>query len=133
MGFEFAWDDDSHKTMRYSAEGDWNWKDYHLCVRQSMFSLHGSPHDVDSIIDLRGSTRETMPSGLPAHVRTFGKKLHERFSGRAVVIGMPADAVASLDVDDSGILSFPGGEIHFVDSDEEAQAVITAWQAVGEK
>lgn len=129
MPFEFQWYDEDRKTaMRYSASGHWNWRDYHTCVRASTFTLHGHDEDVDTVVDLRGSTRETLPSGLPAHVRTFGKKLYPQFSGRAVVIGMPPEGLEALEVTESRELPTPDGVIRFVDDEDALNAVLQAWR-----
>jgi hypothetical protein len=128
MGFDFAWYDEARLVMCYTATGNWNWRDYHHCVRASHASLYGLDEGVvDSIIDLRESTREAMPSGLPAHVRTFGKRLHPAFSGRAVVIGMPHDAEKSLEPVERR-LATADGEIRFVDDEDAARAILAAWR-----
>jgi hypothetical protein len=126
VGFEFRWDDDEKTIMRYSADGDWNWKDYHMCVRMSLFTLHRHETPVDTIIDFRGSTRPTFPSGAQAHVRTFTKKHHPALTGRVVVIGCPPEVAAALGLIDSELRT-PDGLIRCVNSDEDAQQVIRQW------
>ena len=90
MPFRFEWRDQSQRAMCYVAEGDWNWKDYHQAVRASAFTLMSAEQSVDSVIDLRGSTRNNLPAGALAHVRSFGRITQARLSGRAAVIGIPA-------------------------------------------
>ena len=104
MPFRFEWKDDSRRVICYIADGDWNWKNYHHAVRASTFTLSAVDHPVECLIDLRGSTRQTMPSGLNAHVRSFGKKAQANLSGRAVVIGMPPQGMASLQLDGENTL-----------------------------
>ena len=57
MPFRFEWKDATKRAICYIAEGDWNWKDYHHAARASLFTLTGVEHPVDSVIDLRASTR----------------------------------------------------------------------------
>jgi hypothetical protein len=128
MGFTFQWDDERKTVLRYVAAGEWNWKDYHYIVRASLFHLHRLGHPVDVIVDLSGSTRARMPAGIQAHVRTMGRKDQANLSGRAVVIGMPAEDVQAL-TGDSRILKTTDGMILFVDDDEAARAVIAGWRA----
>ncbi len=133
MGFEFAWDDDSKRAIRYTASGDWNWKDYHLCVRQSLFTLFKHTQPVDSIIDIRSSARAELPRGLAAHASTFGKPFTDILTGRAVAIGFPAEALKSLGVSAAGELITPTGVVRFVADDAEARAVLTAWRQAGDE
>lgn len=133
MPFTFAWNDDTKTAMRYRAQGDWNWKDYHTCVRASLFSLHGHDQQVDSIIDLTGSTRTTMPSGLPAHIRTFGKKGHPNLSGRAVVLGMPQAGFDILNMSVDETIATSDGVIRFVESEDVLRALLDTWRVQAEK
>ncbi|MEQ8673209.1 MAG: hypothetical protein RLP44_28060 [Aggregatilineales bacterium] len=128
MPFTFVWHDESKTALRYQAEGDWNWKDYHTCVRGSLFTLHGHDQQVDSIIDLRGSTRTTMPSGLPAHIRTFGKRSHPNLTGRAVVIGLPDYGFESLHMSSDQSIATSDGVIRFVESEDALHALLMEWQ-----
>lgn len=129
MSFKIAWDNDEKTVMRYSAHGQWNWRDYHGAIRQSLYTLHRHPHLVDVIIDIRGGDRAALPSGLAAHGRTFGKKLSPQMSGRAIAIGFPPEAVAVLGVGEDRTMTTPDGFVVFVDTDEEAQTIIKQWRA----
>ena len=129
MPFRFEWKDDSRRVICYIADGDWNWKNYHHAVRASTFTLSAVDHPVDSLIDLRGSTRQTMPSGLNAHVRSFGKKAQANLSGRVVVIGMPPQGMASLQLDGENTLLTADGFVRFVESASELEEVLKAWLA----
>ena len=129
MPFRFEWKDDSRRVIRYIADGDWNWKNYHHAVRASTFTLSAVDHPVECLIDLRGSTRQTMPSGLNAHVRSFGKKAQANLSGRAVVIGMPPQGMASLQLDGENTLLTADGFVRFVESASELEDVLQAWLA----
>lgn len=128
MGFRFRWYDDTQTVMHYIAEGDWNWRDYHACVRASLFSMHRHTQDVHSLIDLRASTRATLPAGLQAHVRTFGKILAPALSGNAVVIGLPQGALAQLGAENDQQLETTDGLVRFVDDEAELQAILSEWQ-----
>ena len=130
--FKFEWFDEEKRTLRYVALGDaWNWKDYHMVVRVALVTLLQHPHPIDSVIDLRESTRPSMPSGLHAHVRTFGKKVYPVVSGRAIVIGMPAHATEVLRpfLNTEGHLETPDGFIAFVDDDDAARQLLAVWHA----
>lgn len=129
MPFRFEWKDDSRRVICYIADGDWNWKNYHHAVRASTFTLSAVDHPVECLIDLRGSTRQTMPSGLNAHVRSFGKKAQANLSGRAVVIGMPPQGMASLQLDGENTLLTTDGFVRFVESASELEEVLQAWLA----
>jgi len=128
MGLRFAWYDEAKTVMCYRVEGDWNWRDFHACVRASLFTLHNHPHSVDTLIDLRGSTRPRMPAGLAAHARTFGKKHTPVLSGRAVVIGLPRPDEAALNLSaDRTLLNQDGGTIYFVDHDASLKALLESF------
>ncbi len=129
MPFRFEWKDDSRRVICYIADGDWNWKNYHHAVRASTFTLSAVDHPVECLIDLRGSTRQTLPSGLNAHVRSFGKKAQANLSGRAVVIGMPPQGMASLQLDGENTLLTTDGFVRFVESASELEEVLQAWLA----
>ena len=122
--FRYEWFNDEKTAMRYVALEDWNWRDYHACVRVSLFAMNQHPHAVDSVIDLREHTRDTMPSGLPAHMSSFGKKLTAALSGKAVVIGLSETDKAKLPLNDDGTLSTTDGAVYFVSDDAAAQAII---------
>lgn len=130
LPFRYEWKDESKGVICYIAEGDWNWKDYHHAARAAAFTLSGVNHAVDCLIDLRGSTRPTLPAGLAAHVRSFGRGLQSCLTGRAVVIGMPQEAIASLRPDDRGILLTSDGIVRFVADDAELERVLEEWAAV---
>lgn len=129
INFRFQWMDDTQRAMVYLAQGEWTWRDYHAIVRASTFSMFRGEGLIESVIDVRGGTRTEMPRGLPAHMRSFGKKNHTRLSGRAVVIGMPQAYWAELQLDEDHSLSTPDGYVKFVQSDEELQAVLADWYA----
>ena len=127
MPFRFEWMDDTQQAMRYVVEGDWNWKHYHHAVRASTFSMMRIEHPIDSVIDLRGSTRPELPSGLLGHVRSFGKKNQPSLTGRALVIGMPDEGLTILQLRDDKTLPTTDGFVKFVDSQEELEQVLQDW------
>ena len=126
MPFRFKWKDESKRAMCYIAEGDWNWKDYHYAVRSSAFTLMSAEHSVDSVIDLRGSSRTTLPAGASAHLRSFGRVSQARLTGRAAVIGMPVVAVEGLRGD---TLQTADGFVTFVDSEAALVSLLGEWAA----
>lgn len=129
MPFRYQWKDASKRVMCYIAEGDWDWKDYHHAARASAFTLSGVDHPVDCLIDLRGSARRSLPAGLAAHVRSFGKQTQACLTGRAVVIGMPDAGLDALPLDDAKALSTRDGEVRFVANEAELEQTLRAWAA----
>ncbi len=129
MPFHFEWYDESKRAIRYTAAGDWNWKDYHQAVRASAFSLTAVDHPVDSVIDLRASTRPSLPAGAPAHVRSFGRVTGARLTGRAAVIGLPAGEAEGLGLSPERTLSTRDGFSVFVDTDAELEQLLAEWAA----
>ncbi len=124
MPFRFEWRDETQRAICYIAEGDWNWKDYHHAVRASAFTLMSAEHPVDSVIDLRGSARQTLPVGAAAHLRSFGRITQARLTGRAAVIGLPALEVEGMR---DGKLPTADGFVKFVAGEAELAALLTEW------
>ena len=129
MPIRFEWYDESKRAMRYIAEGDWNWRDYHQAVRAAAFSLTGVEHPVDSVIDLRASARPSLPAGASAHIRSFGRVTSARLTGRAAVIGLPAEEEDRLGLSPERTLGTSDGFVHFVDSDAELERLLAEWAA----
>lgn len=129
MPIRFEWYDVAKRAMRYIAEGDWNWKDYHQAVRAAAFSLTAVNHPVDSVIDLRASERPSLPAGASAHVRSFGRKNQACLTGRAVVIGLPAGEADRLGLTPERKLGTSDGFVQFVESDTELAQLLAEWSA----
>lgn len=123
MGFTYDWDDDAQTILRYTAEPEWNWNDYHKTVRAASFSLYNLDHTVDVVIDLRQTRR--LPAGAVAHVRTFGKRLHPNLSGRVVVIGLDEAIIGQIAQD--GVLQVGEQAVYFVNTEDEADTIIKTW------
>lgn len=126
FNFRYEWLDDEKKVMRYIAENNWNWRDYHACIRASLFAMINHPHSVDTLIDLSESTREAMPSGLAAHINTFGKVLTPALSGHAVVLKMPDTDRKKLMqmLNEDGTYSTGQGLVYFADTQAEAMELL---------
>ncbi len=129
MPFRFQWQDDSKRALRYIAEGQWNWKDYHQATRAAAFSLTAVNHPVDSVIDLRRGTRQSLPAGARAHVRSFGRRAQAGLTGRAAVIGLPAGEAERLGLSAERKLPTSDGFIVFVDSEAELEQLLAEWAA----
>ena len=84
---------------------------------------------MDSLVDLRLSSRETMPSGLSAHLRSFGRKAQACLSGRAIVIGMGKDDLAALGLHADKTLPTADGFVQFVHNLDELEQTLRDWQA----
>jgi hypothetical protein len=124
MSVDFRWDNDEQTVIRFVAEGVWNWNDFHKNVRRATFWFDSVKHPVETIIDLRGTTK--LPAGAMGHIRSLGKRIHPHGRDRVVIIGLDksiADPLGGADrtYHDSERL------IRFVDTDVEAQAIITQW------
>lgn len=129
MPFRFEWYDESKRAMRYIAEGQWNWKDYHQAARAAAFSLTAVEHPVDSIIDLRNSSRASLPAGASAHIRSFGRVTSARLTGRAAIIGLPAGEAETLGLSPVRTLQTSDGFVQFVKSDMELEELLAEWAA----
>ena len=127
MPFRFEWRDETKRAICYIAEGDWNWKDYHHAVRAAAFTLMQAEQSVDSVIDLRGSTRMALPAGAAAHLRSFGRVTQARLTGRAAVIGMPDVQVEGMR--DGIACARRDGLVKFVDTEEQLAELLTQWAA----
>jgi hypothetical protein len=125
--FDYGWHGDGQRVMRYSARDNWTWKDYHAVVHVSQYALGSADGPVHVLIDLTTGQRERFPSGLAAHARTFGKRNVDALSGKAVVVGVPGEALAALGVGEARRLVTADGEAHFVDTVTEAEALLAAW------
>jgi hypothetical protein len=125
--FDYQWHNDDKTVMRYSARDNWTWKDYHAVVHVSQFAFMNLDHPVHVLIDFSTGHRERFPGGINAHAQTFGKRLSPTLSGKAVVIGVPADALAKLGVSESRKLIVGDGEARFVDTLDQAEAILTEW------
>ena len=126
MPFRFEWRDPTQRAICYIAEGDWNWKDYHQAVRASAFTVMQAEQPVDSVIDLRGSARRTLPAGAAAHVRSFARVTQARLTGRAAVIGMPDLALEGMR---DGTLRTTDGVVNFVAHEAALAALLAGWAA----
>ena len=126
MPFRFQWRDETKRAICYIADGDWNWRDYHQVVRAAAFTLMQAEGYVDSVIDLRGSTREALPAGAAAHLRSFARVTQARLTGRAAVIGMPAVEVAGMT---DGRLRAADGLVQVVENEAELEALLAEWAA----
>lgn len=129
MPVRFEWYDASKRAMRYIAEGDWNWKDYHQAVRAAAFSLTAADYPADSVIDLRGSARPSLPAGASAHVRSFGRVSSARLTGRATVIGLSEGEGDKLGLSPERTLGTSDGFVQFVESDMELAQLLAEWAA----
>jgi hypothetical protein len=125
--FDYGWYDDDKRIIRYAARDNWTWKDYHAVVHVSLYAIQSQPHTVHSVIDFSTGTRPKFPSGIAAHARTFGKPLTPNLSGNAVVLGVPPDAMAKLNVSTAGTITTPDGTVHFVKNSEELETILHSW------
>lgn len=125
MSIEFHWDNDDKTVIRFVMAGDWNWNEFHKNLRRSTFWFDSAPPGVETIMDFRGSHR--LPAGAMGHIRSLGKRIHPHGQDRVIIIGLDAAVAAPLG---GANRTYSDGQrlIRFVDSDEEAQAVLAEWQ-----
>lgn len=126
--FDYGWHTDDQQVMRYSARDNWTWKDYHAVVHVSQFALGNANGPVYVLIDFSTGHRDRFPGGLSVHARTFGKRIVDVLSGRAVVVGVPTETLATLGLGHSRRFVTPDGEAHFVDTLAEAESLLASWK-----
>ena len=129
MPVHVTWHDESRRALRYTAEGHWNWKEYHQAARAALFRLSAVDHPVDSVIDLRGSLRPSLPAGAAAHIRSFGRRTQARLTGRAAVIGLPASEAERLGLSVGRRLPTGDGFLQLVDSEAALERLLAEWAA----
>lgn len=126
MPVEFAWDDDEHTILRVTATPPWNWNDFHKALRRATFWLDAVDHTVEIVIDLRKSAK--LPAGALGHIRSLGTAIHPNHEDRMVIIGLDESVAGPLGGADRTYQD-EARCIRFVETDDEAQAVIAAWRA----
>lgn len=126
MPFSVSWFDEEQTVQQLSAEGDWNWRDYHRTAHVAAVNLMNHPQPVDRVVDFRGGTRDRFPGGGAAHARSFTKKTSPKLTGRVIVIGMPDAVQASLTT--TGELATDDGLLVFADSEDAARQIIQRWR-----
>jgi len=125
--FRYGWHNDSKTILHYTAEDDWNWRDWHAGWQPLKFSLIQHEGNVHLLIDFREQTRDKMPAGINAHLMSFGTSLSPKLSGKAVVLGMPDEAKAQLMLDEDGTFETKTGRLYFAENDDEAQALFDSF------
>jgi len=126
MPFGFQWENPERTVIRYSAQGRWDWNEFHKNIRRSTLWFDEVSHPVDAIIDLRGGAR--MPAGAVAHLRSVGKPHHANSTGRVLILGVDPEIQKHLGAVD-GVYRDGAREIYFCDTDEQAQAILERWLA----
>ncbi len=125
MPVEFAWEDEAKTLLRVTATPPWNWNDFHKALRRATFWLDAIEHSADILIDLRRCGR--LPAGALGHIRSLGVAIHPNSHDRVVIIGLDEAVAGPLGGADR-IYQDDTRLIRFVDTDEEARAVIEQWQ-----
>jgi len=126
MPIHFDWDNDDQTVLRFVATAPWNWNDFHKNMRRATFWLDTVDHPVEIIIDLRQS--DALPAGALGHIRSLGNRSHPNLRSRLVIIGLDESVAGPLGGTD-GVYQVGERLIRFVETDDEAQAVIAAWLA----
>lgn len=126
MPIEIEWVDADNTAIRYRAIGQWNWNEFHKKIKISTFQLDRLEHDVDTILDLTGSSR--IPAGAVGHLRMMGKADHPRRRPRAIIVG--ADAALQQQIGaQEGVYAAEDQLIHFVPDAAAARELLLLWQA----
>ena len=125
--FRYGWYDDAKSILFYTAEDDWNWRDWHAGWRPATFSLIQHEGNVHVLIDFREQNREKMPAGINAHFMSFGTVISPKLSGNAVIIGLPEADKAQLRLDEDGTFETKTGRLYFAGSEDEAQALFDSF------
>lgn len=126
MAVEFDWDNEAQTILRFTAVTPWNWNDFHKTMRRATFWLDSVNHPVEMMLDFRQTTK--LPAGALGHIRSLGTAIHPNSSNRLVIIGLDESVAGSLGGDDRTYQDAIR-LIRFVDTDDEARAIIAAWQA----
>lgn len=125
--FRYGWYDDAKTILQYTAEADWNWRDWHAGWRPATFNLIQHEGNVHVLIDFREQTRDKMPAGIHAHLNSFGQSISPKLSGKAVVLGFPSEDKASLMLDEDGTLETKTGRLYFAKDEAQAQAFFASF------
>lgn len=126
MPVDLSWDNDQKTVIRISAEGVWNWNDFHKTLRSARYWLDSVQPPVELMIDLRRSAY--LPAGALGHVRSLGVKIHPHGRDRVVIIGLDSAVAAALGGAE-GVYSDGRRLIRFVGTEDAARAVLAAWQS----
>lgn len=126
MPITIAWDNDDKAVLRLTATGRWNWNDFHKNMRVATFWLDTVDHPVEIVVDL--SQSDKLPAGALGHIRSLGTQIHPNGRARLLIIGLDESVTGPLGgkhntYQDSTRL------IRFVDTEDEAQAVLREWLA----
>jgi hypothetical protein len=129
MPIELRWDNDDKTVIRLVATDSWNWNDFYKTMRQAATWFYAVLHPVELVIDLRGTTK--MPAGALGHIRSLGKRIAPPGHDRVLLIGLESGLVQTLGGAD-GRYSADDRLIRFVQTEDEAQAVLAEWLAKSE-
>jgi hypothetical protein len=121
--FRYQWYDENKTILQYIAEDDWNWRDYHAGWQSVVFSFLNHDGNVHILLDFREQTRAKMPSGVTAHLNSFGKHISKKMSGYAVVLGFPEFDREKLLLNEDGTISTKDGTLYFAKDEAEAETI----------
>lgn len=125
--FRYGWHNTAKTILHFTAEDNWNWRDWHAGWQPVTFSLIYHEGNVHVLLDFREQTREKMPAGINAHFMSFGTSISPKLSGKAVVMGLPADDKAKLMLSNDGTFETKTGRMYFADNEEDAQALFDSF------
>jgi hypothetical protein len=128
MPVHFDWDNEQQTVLWFTATAPWNWTDFHRAMRQATFWLDAVQHPVDLVVDLRQSHK--LPAGALGHIRSLGTAIHPNGQNRVVIIGLDEAIAGPLGGVDR-VYSDGTRLIRFVDTADEARAIVHAWQTQG--
>jgi hypothetical protein len=124
--FDYRWTDD-RRALWFSARDEWTWRDYHAAMQAGQFAAMNATPPAHVVVDVSTGTRAKLPAGFSGHMHTFNKRHHDGFSGKAIVIGVTADVLASLRLGEAREVVNEHGVIRFVDTAQEAEALLASW------
>lgn len=122
--FRYQWYDKDKTVLQYIAEEDWNWRDYHAGWQSVVFSLMNNEGNVHVLLDFREQTREKMPSGLAAHLNSFGSNISSKMSGYGIMLGFPDHDRGKLMLNEDGTVSTKDGTLYFAKNEEEVKTIL---------
>ncbi len=96
MGILVEWDNEARTAIRMTYGNTWNWRDHFLALDAVNSLLATVAHPVDLILDLYHSM--PLPDSTAWNVTHPSRRLHERWSGRTIILS-PNDDLARVILD----------------------------------
>jgi hypothetical protein len=130
MEIEVAWADDQQRLIYVKYLGTWTWDEYDDSIRRVSDLMRAVEHPVDVIIDTRAHPQPP-DSNVLTHFRKAREDQPANF-GQVVIVG-GASFMRLISNAAIRVFGWRGGAPRFVDTPEQAQAIINDYRASIEK